>query len=91
MHCYPQMLTACEIYLHNFVQEEVFLRKLYDKSLIDWSLGKQLILFFLELRLSGNKIKTESIIMPGADYAPDYTLLMFIILKGVDNIYFYHL
>ena len=63
MHCYPQMLTACEIYLHNFVQEEVFLRKLYDKSLIDWSLGKQLILFFLELRLSGNKIKTESIII----------------------------
>ena len=45
MH-YPQMLTTCEIYLHNFVQEEVFFRKLYDKSLIDWSLGKQLILFF---------------------------------------------
>ena len=44
VHCYPRMLTAREIYFHKFVHEKVFLRGLYNKSLKDWSVGKQLIL-----------------------------------------------
>ena len=45
VHCYPRMLNAWEIYFHKFVNEKVFLRGLYNKSLKDLSLGKQLILF----------------------------------------------
>ena len=61
MHCYPRMLTACEIYLHKFVHEEVFLRKLYDNYRL---VPRETVNFVsLELRLSGNKIKTESIII----------------------------
>ena len=35
-----RMLTGHEIYFHKFVQEKVFLRGIYNKSLKDWSLGK---------------------------------------------------
>ena len=60
MNCYPRMLTAREIYFQKFVHENVFLRGLYNKSLKDWSRGKQLILFPTNLnvflgRLSGKK------------------------------------
>ena len=33
VHCYPRMLTAGEIYFHNFVHEKVFFRGLCNKSL----------------------------------------------------------
>ena len=52
---------------HKFVNENVFsLWAIYNKSLKDCSLGKQLILLpstppRQTLRFSGNKIKTESI------------------------------
>ena len=59
MDCYPRMLTACEIYLLKFVYEEVFLRKLYDRLV-----PRETVNFVsLELRLSGNQIKTEPIII----------------------------
>ena len=45
MHCYPRMLNALDIYFHKFVNEKFLLRGLYNKSLKDWSLGKQLSLF----------------------------------------------
>ena len=50
---------------HEFVHENVFLRGLYNKSLKDCSLGKQLILFpsappWETLRFSGNKINSFS-------------------------------
>ena len=44
----PTNVYAREIYFHKFVHEKVFSRGLCDKcdkSLKDWSLGKQLILF----------------------------------------------
>ena len=62
MHCYQWLLTAWEIYFHKFVLKKVFfLHGLYNKSLKDWSLGKQLSLFPSNLNVSlssasGNKI-----------------------------------
>ena len=59
MHCYPQIL----IYFHTFEHEKGFSSwAIYNKSLKDRSLGKQLILFASNLkvtrsgRFSGNKI-----------------------------------
>ena len=52
MHCYPMNVERCEIYFHIFVNEKVFLRGVYNKSLKDWSLGKQLILFPSNLNVS---------------------------------------
>ena len=49
VHCYPRMLNAPDIYFHKFVNEKFLLRGLYNKSLKDWSHGKQLILFSLNL------------------------------------------
>ena len=61
VHCYPRMLTSGEIYFHNFVHEKVFFRGLYNKSLKDWFLGKQFIVFPSHLNVplgsaSGNEI-----------------------------------
>ena len=48
----PTNVERCEIYFHIFVNEKVFLRGVYNKSLKDWSLGKQLILFPSNLNVS---------------------------------------
>ena len=45
VHCYPRMLSARKIYFHKFAHKNVFLRGLYNRSLKDWSLRKQLIFF----------------------------------------------
>ena len=45
VHCYPRMLSARKIYFHKFVHKNVFLRGLYNRSLKDWSLRKQLFFF----------------------------------------------
>ena len=62
VYCYPQMFTAREIYFHKFVHEKVFSRELYDKSLKDWSLGKQLILFPENLNVfRGDRSRDQSL------------------------------
>ena len=51
MHCNPQMLTATTVTARfNEFQASNF--QLCNKSLKDWSLGKQLILFPLNLNVS---------------------------------------
>ena len=46
VHCYLQMMTTHEIYFHEFIHKNVFLCGLYNKSLNDWSLRKQLFLLW---------------------------------------------
>ena len=52
MHCHPLMLTVSEIYFHKFVREKVFSLGLYNKSLKDGSLARQLILIPSNLNIS---------------------------------------
>ena len=45
-------ITSERFIFYKFVQEKVFLRGLYNKSLKRWSGGKQLILFLSNLNVS---------------------------------------
>ena len=63
VHCYPRMLNAREIYFHKFVTKKVFLGGLYNKSLKDWSPGKQLILFPSNLNVSLGSVSKNTEIL----------------------------